>query len=251
MITNVKGLKNIANEEDDDLKNVVLNNPLRIQALPDKTVIDFYLPIEIDSDIKEYIDFFRALRDARATDEVILHINCYGGDCTTAFQIIDNLKITQATVTISVEGNCCSAATMVALAGDQWDIMPHSYFMVHSYSKLNYGKRNEINASNDFDKKWLDESFREIYKGFMSSEEIEECLEGKDFYFTANEVIDRLNNYKKDDIDRQEVTQKVVDKYQKLINDELSRELKKFDDAHSEKIVKEKKVTKASAKSKK
>lgn len=224
--------------DDDDLKGIIQNNPLRVQVLPDKTLIDFYLPQEINTDPKEYIDFFRAIRDARPTDEVVLHINCYGGECSTAFQIIDNLRATQATVTVSIEGNCCSAATMIALAGDQWDIMPHSYFMIHAYSKINWGKRNEINASNDFDKKWLDDSFREIYKGFLTPEEIEQCLEGKDFYFTANETIERLNNYKKDDIEREQVTQKVVDKYQKLINDELTKELKKFDDAHTEKPAK-------------
>lgn len=234
-------------QDDEDLKAIILNNPLRVQALPDKTVIDFYLPLVIQEDSKEYIDFFRALKDARSTDEVILHINCYGGECATAFQIIDNLRATQATVTISIEGNCCSAATMIALSGDQWDVMPHCRFMVHAYSKLEYGKRNEINASSEFDKKWLDNNFREIYKGFMSEEEIEKCLEGKDYYFTSEEVIERLNNYKKDDIEREQVTQRVVDKYQKLINDELTKELKKFDDSHSEKtekIIKNKKVKK-------
>lgn len=238
-------------DEDEDLKGIILNNPLKIQALPDKTVIDFYLPLEIDIDPKEYIDFFRALKDARATDEVILHINCYGGECSTAFQIIDNLRATQATVTISIEGNCCSAATMIALAGDQWDVMPHCRFMVHAYSKLDYGKRNEVNASNEFDKKWLDGTFREIYKGFMTDEEIESCLEGKDYYFTAEEVIERLNNYKKDDIDREAVTQRVVDKYQKLINDELTKELKKFDDARNKKVEKVEKIKKSSKSSKK
>lgn len=230
--------------DDDDLKGVILNNPLRIQALPDKTVIDFYLPLTIDDDPKEYIDFFRALKDARPTDEVVVHINCYGGECTTAFQIIDNLRATQASVTMSIEGNCCSAATMIALAGDQWNVMPHCRFMVHAYSKVDYGKRNEINASNEFDKKWLDGAIREIYKGFMTDEEIELCLEGKDYYFTAEEVIDRLNNYKKDDIEREQVTQKVVDKYQKLINDELTKELKKFDDAHTKEPTKSRRKSK-------
>lgn len=242
MLLNNNKLICLGQNDTDDIKGIIQNNPLYVQALPDKTIIDFYLPLEIDSDPKDYIDFFRALKDARPTDEVILHINCYGGDCATAFQIIDNLRATQATVTISIEGNCCSAATMIALAGDQWDIMPHSYFMIHAYSKLNWGKRNEINASNDFDKKWLDATFREIYKGFLTDEEIEQCLEGKDYYFTADEVINRLNNYKKDDIDRQAVTQKVVEKYQKLINDELAKELKKFDDTHNEKTIKSNKV---------
>lgn len=224
---------NKIDEDSDDLAKAILNNPLRVQALPDRTVIDFYLPLVIEDDATAYIDFFRAIHDARSSDEVNLHINCYGGECATAFQIIDNLRASQATVNISIEGNCCSAATMIALAGDSWDVYPHSYMMIHAYSVLNYGKRNEINSRNEFDKRWLDDNFRLIYKKFLTDEEIEQCLDGKDFYFNSDEIIERLNNYKKDDVERELVTQKIVDKYQKLINDELTKELKKFDDSLS------------------
>lgn len=235
---------NKIDEDTDDLAKAIINNPLRVQALPDRTVIDFYLPLVIEDDATAYIDFFRAIHDARSSDEVNLHINCYGGECATAFQIIDNLRASPATVNISIEGNCCSAATMIALAGDSWDVYPHCRFMVHSYSKLEYGKRNEVIASADFDRKWLDDNFRMIYKGFMTEEEIEQCLEGKDFYFTADEVIERLNNYKKDDVEKETLTQRIVDKYQKLINDELTKELKKFDDAHTVKADKANKKAK-------
>lgn len=228
----------ITGSEDDDAKGLILNNPLRIQILPDKTLIDFYLPLEIDIDSKEYIDFFRALRDARPNDEVTVHINCYGGEVSTAFQIIDNLQNTQATVHISVEGNCCSAATLIALAGDDWDIYPHSYFMCHAYSCLRWGKKQEIDSQHEFDKKWLEKNIRDIYKGFLTPEELDRMMRGEDFYFDASEVVERLNSYKKTDFDRQEVVNKIVEKHQKLINEDLEKALKDFDDKHSEKSAK-------------
>lgn len=227
-------------QDDDDIKGVILNNPLRVQVLPDKTVIDYYLPLEIDADPKEYIDFFRALRDARPTDEVIVHINCYGGEAATAFQIIDNMRASQATILVSIEGACCSAATFVALAGDSWDVMPHSYFMCHAYSTVLFGKRQEVNAATDFDKKWLDRAMREIYNGFLTEDEINLLMEGKDYYFDADEVIDRLNTYKKDDFERQAVVNDIVEKHQKLINDELEKALDSFDKAHTVKETKPK-----------
>lgn len=219
-------------EVPEDLRQIpIQNNPLRIQTLPDHTEIDFYMPAEIDG-IEEYIDFLRAVTDARTNDEVTIHINCYGGDITTAFNIIDVLATSQANIHISVEGNCCSAATMIALVGDTWDIMPHSFFMCHAYSSFRFGKRQELNASSEFDKVWLDKSIREIYKGFLTEDELERLMKGEDFYFTAEEVVTRLNNYKKTEVERQELTQKIAEKYQKLISDELTKELDKFDKSH-------------------
>lgn len=217
----------------------IQNNPLRIQVLPDKTVVDFYMPEVIDG-VADFIDFLRAVQDARNNDDIILHINCYGGRVDTAFNIIDVLKETQGNVHISIEGACMSAASMIALAGDSWDIMPHSFFMVHAYTAIHYGKRQEIIASTDFDKKWLDASFREIYGGFLTEAEIEKCLNGEDFYFTAEETTKRIKNYKKEDFDRQDAVNKVIQKYQKSINDEIQKALDDFD-KKGEKIVKKEK----------
>lgn len=238
---NKKNISMKAFMPDDDLaaaKALIQNNPLRVQALPDKTVIDFYMPKEITDCSEDYIDFFRALADARTTDEVNLHINCYGGECSTAFQIIDNLQASQASINIIVEGDCCSAATMIMLAGDNWDIMPHAYAMLHAYSSIEYGKRQELKASEKFREKWLDASIREIYKGFLTDEELDLMMQGQDYYFTASEIIDRLNRFKKDEIERQEVINKVVEKHQKIINDDLQKVLEDFDKKHAEKPVK-------------
>lgn len=216
----------------------IVNNPLKIQTLPDRTVVDFYMPLEIGQDSKEFIDFFRAIDDLRPNDDVNIHINCYGGECSTAFQIIDHLQSSQANINVSVEGNCCSAATLIALSGDSWDIMPHSYFMCHAYSALRFGKKQEIDASHEFDKKWLDKSIREIYKGFLTDDEIDRLMLGQDFYFDADEIVERLGNYKKDEFEKQKVVDEIIEKHQKSINDEIKKRLDEFDKKHQEKLIK-------------
>lgn len=227
----------------DEDKLPIFNLPLKVQPLPDKTIIDFYLPQEIDISPKEYIDFFRALRDARQNDEVYLHINCFGGEVSTAFQIIDNLRDTQATVHISIEGNCCSAATLIALAGDDWDVYPHSYFMCHAYSCLRWGKKQEIDSQHEFDKKWLEKNIREIYKGFLTDDEIDRMMRGEDFYFDADEIVERLENYRHDDFERQEVVNKIVESTQKELNEKIQKALEDFDKKPEQK-PKSKKPTK-------
>lgn len=220
--------KNCSNTPVDDKIQIIQNNPLRIQELPTGTIIDFYLLGEIE-DPADYIDFFRAVRDAKQEDTVQLHINCYGGDLTTAFNIIDVLKQSAANINVFVEGNCASAASMIMLAGDNWEINPHSTVMIHAWSGYVIGKWNEQQAQFHFDETWLNNSFKEIYKGFLSDEEIEDVLRGKDLYLNADEVVERLDKYKENDIKKQEIIQNIARKHEDLINQELAKALQQFD----------------------
>lgn len=221
--------KNRDCESGEEPKASMLNNPLRIQQLPTGSIIDFYLPVEIGYDPADYIDFFRAARDAKNVDQIVVHINCYGGEVSTAYNIIDVLNSSEAQVKICVEGNCCSAATMVMLCGDSWEIAEHAYVMIHAWSSLRYGKWNEQQASYQFDKTWLEKSFRETYKDFLTPEEIEEVIAGKDLYFDSNETKARLEKFKEKDFKRQEIIDAIAEKYQNAINAEISQTLADFE----------------------
>lgn len=219
---------------------VIRNNPLRIQQLPTGTIIDYYMP-EVIEGLDEFIDFLRAVRDSKPGDEIHIHMNCYGGDVTTAFNIIDVLAIAKADISIYVEGNCCSAATMIMLSGDNWEISPHAYMMIHAWTAGKLGKWQELQASFKFDEKWLQKSFKEMYKDFLTDDEITNVLSGQDIYLTADEIISRLNKYKEKDIAKQELIQSIADKHQTAINKELEIALKNFEKEENKKVSKKRK----------
>lgn len=218
----------------------IINLPLRVIQNPNNKIIDFYLFEEIES-VEQYIDFLREIKLANDSDVIQLHINCPGGDINVALNLFDELKESKATVEIYVEGECASAASMILLSGDTWFINNHSYVMVHAWSGIVGGKRNELVAVNDFHKKYLDVKFREMYKDFMTDEEIGACLEGKDFYFTAEEVLDRIKKFQKEDEDTQKAVQAIATKYQDLLNKEVETFMKSKDKVSKKK---EKKSTK-------
>lgn len=214
--------------------NIMRNNPLKILQLPTGTIIDYYMP-EVIEGVDEFIDFLRAVRDSKSGDEIHIHINCYGGDVTTAFNLIDVLITAKADITVYVEGNCCSAASMIMLSGDNWEISPHAYAMIHAWTAGKLGKWQELQASFKFDEKWLQNSFKEIYKDFLTEEEITGALNGQDIYLTADEVMSRLEKYKEKDIKKQELIQSIADKHQIAINKELEEALAKFEKTESKK----------------
>ena len=134
---------------------------LKITSQPDGSKnIDYYLINEIE-DIEDYIDFLRALSECHPTDTVDIHINCFGGAMYAGYHIFDALIDCPATINMHIDGFCCSAASTIMMAGDNFDFAPHSCVMVHSMSAMFYGKWHEITARLKFDQKWFEETARE------------------------------------------------------------------------------------------
>ena len=204
----------------------IQNNPLKITELDNKKIVDFYLINEIE-DIADYIDFLRAVDSCTANDEIVVHINNYGGSCDVGLNIYDCLKCSSANVMIRVEGVCASCASIIMLSGNTWKVTPHSYVMIHSWSGGIWGKWNEQITQFEFNKNWLENKFIEIYKNFLTDEEIKDCLKGKDFYFDADETVKRLNNYQKEDLEFQDNLMKIRNKYDNLAEKEINNYLKK------------------------
>lgn len=212
----------------DDLTNepIIKNDVLQVRENNNRKEVDFYL-IDIIDDIADYIDFLREVDSCRNGDLITIHINCYGGNADVGMNIYDCLRQSPANVEVSIEGACCSCASIIMLAGNCWRVTPHAHVMVHSWSEGIYGKWNEIISKFNYDKCVFEKQFRELYKDFLTDEEIEDCLKGKDFYFDSNETVKRLNTYQKEDIEYDEAIKKITDKYSSLAEKEVNQYLKK------------------------
>ena len=191
----------------DELEPIIRNDVLQVRENNNRKEVDFYL-INVIEDIGDYIDFLREVENCREGDLVTVHINCLGGDLDATLQIYDVLKSSLAKVEISIEGACCSGASMIMLTGNLWRLTPHCYVMIHSWNGCIGGKWIEIKKRYKYDEEIIEKQFRELYKNFLSDKEIQECLDGKDFYFDCNEIEKRLNNYQKEDLEKNESIKK-------------------------------------------
>ena len=106
-------------------------------------IYEFYLSGAIESS-EEYIQWFDTIRHAGESDVIKFYINSPGGDVFTAIQFMRALQETSANVIMSVEGICASAATMIMLCGDSFEVSEHSMFMFHNYSGGTFGKGGEM-----------------------------------------------------------------------------------------------------------
>lgn len=64
--------------------------------------------------------------------DITLWINSYGGDVYAASRIYTALKEHEGTITVKIDGVAISAASIVAMAGDQVLMSPPSIMMIHN-----------------------------------------------------------------------------------------------------------------------
>ena len=80
--------------------------------------------------------FRQDLEAAKFAKEVVIKINSCGGDLYTGLAIHNELKALDAHKTVIVEGIAASAASVIAMAGDEVQMYPGSMLMIHGVSGL-------------------------------------------------------------------------------------------------------------------
>jgi ATP-dependent protease ClpP protease subunit len=164
-----------------------------IDAKPIGNLITIYISGSIETPEK-YIGCIDAIRNANETDIVRIHINSPGGDLFTTIQFIRAITETKATVVTSAEGACMSAATMLFLSANQFEISEHCLFMFHNYSGGTFGKGGEMYDQLRHERKWSETIIRKIYSGFLTEAEIRSILENKDIWMEGEEVMKRIES---------------------------------------------------------
>lgn len=152
---------------------------------------EFYLVGEITGP-SDYIEWFDIIRHCTPDDTVKIYINSGGGDLFTAIQFMRVLAESDATIVISVEGLCASAATLVFLCADVFEVTPHSSFLFHNYSSGVWGKGGEQYSQIIHERKWSEKLLKEIYEDFLTISEINAILANGDLWMGVDEVVKRM-----------------------------------------------------------
>ena len=160
------------------------------------TVRTYYLSDEI-GDPADYIDWFHEMRNARDSDVIKININSPGGNLFTAINFLQVLSETNAHIIVSVEGACMSAATLIFLCADEWELTNNALFLIHNYSGGAIGKGNEMYSDIVNKKAWTEKIFRDSYTDFLTEKELEDLGNDKDLWLNTDQVMDRLKTRSK------------------------------------------------------
>lgn len=136
----------------------------------------------------------RALRSLGDIDELVVRIHSPGGLASDGVAIGNLLRNFDATITVVVDGLAASAASVIAVAGDQVVMCPGSQLMLHDASTFEYGNAGDHRKIAD----WLDGQSQNYagvytYKAGGTSEQWREVMlanDGWGTWYTAEAAVE-------------------------------------------------------------
>lgn len=172
-----------------------MERPNRI-TVKERTFADY--TVRLAREITRADDFdeeFALLSGVSAGDSVKFLITSVGGSVDTCNLLTKAIRESHAYTIAYIGSTCASAATAIALSCDEWEIDSQSSFMIHTGSFGAFGKVPEIEVEIKHRGMMVSRWVRDTYEGFLTEEEIERVIDGKDYYFEGEELAERLTAY--------------------------------------------------------
>lgn len=185
--------------DDDDIKQSEM-----YLSFAKRTHVAHQISIHIDEPIrsaKYYRSIVQELGDLTENDEVIFRINSPGGELNGLVALLEAIRNCDAEILGVITGQAHSAASMLALSCPNVAITPSANMLVHFVSFGAGGKAWDVVSSVHHTVDYSTSIFREIYQGFLTEDEMQNIIEGKELWLQAPEIEERL-------IKRQEFYQK-------------------------------------------
>lgn len=149
-----------------------------------------YLNDDVDH-TDTYLEIYEVIRKAQKDDEINIYMNSYGGFLDTAVAFSRVMDSCKARI-IGHLDVACSAMGMIALHCDEIILGKHSYFQAHNFKGGTSGSGREMRDKQKFDDRYFPNIVREVYKDFLTEQELEDLPNDANIWLTADEVAVRL-----------------------------------------------------------
>lgn len=136
----------------------------------------------------DYQREFEILRTARKTDKVLVTINTPGGRLDTAVHLIDAIEQCKGQVTARLVGDGFSAGSLIFLATKKKEVGKFGSLMLHRESGGIVGKGSDTEKQMEYQKKYMNEVYGEIYSKYLNERDMERLMDGTDLWMTTEET---------------------------------------------------------------
>lgn len=133
-------------------------------------------------------DIDKALNEA-GSNNIIVNLNSPGGDAFDGISIFNRLKRHKGKVTVYVDGYACSAASIIAMAGDEIIMQLGSMMMIHEATSIIWGSKRDMRKEADVLEE-LEEGLIDIYmtKTNLSRDEVKEKINNETWMSASTAV---------------------------------------------------------------
>lgn len=142
----------------------------------------------------QFIYAIQALESADEQNDVEISLQCPGGSLDATDLLIHAMRKCEGHIHIVASGNCSSAASLILLEADSFELTQNFSSTIHCGSLGYGGNFNEYRQQTVFSNKFMERVMRQSYEGFLSTQEIDAMLDGKDIILDAEQWCERAQN---------------------------------------------------------
>lgn len=150
--------------------------------------------VYLDKAIEEpgqFIEAIEAFRAASEGDLVEVMLQSPGGDLDATDLFLQAMHECDGRVIVRATGGCHSAASIILMHAPEFTLSHGFNCLIHNGSIGHGGKFSDYRAASKHTVEYMENLMRRTYKGFLTDPEIEEMIDGKDFWLDAGEFIAR------------------------------------------------------------
>lgn len=143
-----------------------------------------------ENDVSSYSFANELAKAGDDVEEIIVHINSYGGEVSEGFAVYNTLKNHPAKVTTICDGFACSAASVIFMAGDRRVMNPLSALWIHNVQTWGSGDANALRKAAD-ESDQLTELSRQAYTSVdlsISDDELTAMMDSETWIMPADAV---------------------------------------------------------------
>lgn len=153
---------------------------------------DIYLDEEI-KDPTYYRQAFQVLRSCQRGDLVRIFISSPGGNLNSALIFKNCIEQCEGDVVAIIEAEAFSAASLIALSCPGIEVKPYATMMLHSASFGSGGSVQNVRDHVEFTGRHAESLMEEIYKDFITEDELLDLKKGRELWFDYKQIGERLD----------------------------------------------------------
>jgi ATP-dependent protease ClpP protease subunit len=140
---------------------------------------------------KQFAYIVHALENATAYDQFTINLTTPGGALHAVLPLLGAMENTEAHVHVNACSDVASAGTFLLMRADSIGINDYVTIMCHNVSFGSGGSGWNVEKHVEHTLRNSKRLLRDMYKHFLTEDEIEQLLRSTDFYMEKDEFIDR------------------------------------------------------------
>lgn len=139
----------------------------------------------------QFISAIEVLSAASEADVVVIHLSTPGGSLDATDTFLAAMHECEARVIVRATGGVHSAGSVILLHADEFTLSENFNCLIHNGSTGAIGDFNKFIASAKHSQDYMENVMRSTYAGFLTEEELDQMIEGKDFWLGPEEFSER------------------------------------------------------------